>query len=75
MGKVLVQVRSCSKHLGEVRSSLIWRCKPVKDDVSSRMIIRMWSFGNLVAVLIKLVVECDDQVDKLGVVIKVVTWV
>ena len=48
----------------------------MKDGVSSRLIIRMWSFGNLVAVLIKLIVECDDQVDKLGVVvIKVVTWV
>ena len=42
----------------------------MKDCVS-----RMWSFGILVAVLIKLIVECDDQVDKLGVVIKVVTWV
>ena len=31
--------------------------------------------GHLVAVLIKLNVECDYQVDKLGVVIKVVTWV
>ena len=70
MGKVLVQVRSCSKHLGEVRPSLIWRCKIVKDGVS-----RMWSFGILVAVLIKLIVECDYQVDKHGVVIKVVTWV
>ena len=39
------------------------------------VIIRMWWFCNLVAVLIKLIVECDDQVDKLGVVIKVVTWV
>ena len=36
-----------------------------------------WSSGcgHLVAVLIKLNVECDYQVDKLGVVIKVVTWV
>ena len=25
--------------------SLIWRCKLVKDGVSSRLIIRMWSFG------------------------------
>ena len=75
MGKVLVQVRSCSKHLGEVNPSFIWRCKLVKDGVSSRLIIRMWSFGDLVAVLIKLIVECDDQFDKLGVVIKVVTWV
>ena len=70
MGKVLVQVRSCSKHLGEVRPSLIWRCKIVKDSVS-----RMWSFGILVAVLIKLIVECEYQVDNHGVVIKVVTWV
>ena len=47
----------------------------MKDGVGSRLIIRMWSFGNVVAVLIKLLVDCDDQVDKLGVVIKVVTWV
>ena len=44
----------------------------MKDGVSSRLSIRMWSFGNLVAVLIKLNVECDDQIDKLVVVVIIV---